>query len=269
MIPVFLLPIVLTTANNRIRFREGGTTGNLDLTPGTWFLRGDGAADDLILELETRMSAFGGGGNNYYPGIARGSDPATRHGFVTIVRGAGADSFQLQFGDAATTFDASILGFTQVNTAFDGNAKANTLSPSAQWVSTAPYSEWTPVDQADGYVVRARSGVVRDGITGGPYDVRRIAFSMIHGERWHPEFIAADPDRAFSRFFWRWAAGRPCEVHFAAATGTSVGALSSSTRKGTRWHLGEEARDELAAARRSPATSLWSWSFELWGRVAA
>lgn len=266
-IPVLLLPLVVTTANRRIRFKESTDAAvNVDIDEGTWFLRGDGAGDDLLAHISGKLGAAYAGGNTYALAIARSTDHESPHGQVSIPV-TGSRDFSLLFGDAATTFDASWLGFPQSNTAHKATTKTSSLSPSSQWASTSPYSEWMPIDDAEGYVVRARSSVVRDGLVGGPHEVRRLGFSLIHGERWHREWIAADPDRAFVTFAWRWAAGRPAELHFAPATGSVIGALSSSTEKGSRWHLGGDVRDRIEAARRDKATSLWSFEFELMGRA--
>ena len=85
--PVLLGAIVLTSANNRLRFKEAaGAVGNVDLAAGTYYLRDD----SLATEIASKLSAFGVGG----PGQRRrdGDDyPIGWHRHVPARQGRLAD----------------------------------------------------------------------------------------------------------------------------------------------------------------------------------
>lgn len=264
--PIALLPIVITAANKRIVFKEGaGAAGNVDLTEGTYFLRGVGS-DDITTHIATKLGAFSGGGNTYTGAVAWSADPDAATAATSFARASGSDTFQILWADAGTTFDPASIGFADTNTANDSSTKTSTLSPSSAWVCDSSYEDYDPIDDVDGYVVRANSGVVRSGIVGGPYDVRRLALGMVAGKRTHHSLNTGDPDAAFSMFLRRWKAGRAAELHFRDPS--TYPALTAISAAADRWHIGEGSQERFAARKLDRATSLWSWEIELWGYVA-
>ena len=266
--PVLLSAVVVTSAaaDGRIRFVEGAGNLNADLRPGTYFLRGDGAADDLCLEIKTALEATGA--NTYSVGVSFDVDADNATATVTITRTAGADTCSLSFASGSTTFDPALIGFAAGNTANNASAKVSTLSPSSVWVSSDIYRELEPDDEVDGFAPRALSGRVRAGSLGA-YDVRRLGFALVGSKRTHARFIAADTARAFSTLWRRWAGGPRCELHVAAiASGTTLAALSSSTEEGAGWHLDEGSAEGFAPSRLNNGVALYSWDLRLLGYVA-
>jgi hypothetical protein len=264
--PIALLPIVITGVNKRIIFKEGaGAAGNVDLTHGTYFLRGAGS-DDIMAHIATKFGSFGGGGNTYTGSVAWSADPDAPTATATFTRASGSDTFQILWGNAGTTFDWAALGLNGANTANTSAAKSSTLSPSSAWVCDSAYEDYDPIDDVDGYVLRANSGVVRSGIIGGPYDVRRLALGMVAGKRVHHSLNTGDPDAAFSMFLRRWKAGRAAELHFRDPS--TYPALTAIAAAADRWHIGEGSQERFAARKLDRATSLWSWDLELWKYVA-
>lgn len=262
---VFLRAIVIDATNKAIRMKEGATTSTVTLVEGTYYLRGDGAADDLLKIVDDALTSHVGA-NTYVVSVAWSADPAAGAAVVTITQSGGA-TFQLLWADVLTTFDPAWLGFADANTADSTAAKASTLSPSAVWVADGPFRELEPVDRRQGYARRARSGRVRRGKTGETNKDRRLGLSFVCAERTHEKNIAADPDRAFNRFLDRWTAGSPAELHLATATGFVLGALSSSTEHGAGWHVGGEGDEDFDPQRHSAAAALYSWDLDLWPEV--
>lgn len=265
--PVLLRPIVITADNKVIKFKEGATTGTITLTEGTYFLRpAASGADSILFEIKALIDAFGGT-NTYTATLTCNIDADEPTAEVSFTQTGGA-TFQFLWAHADTTFDPAWLGFADANTADSTGAKTSTLSPSSLWVSDAPYVDNDPVDEFESYAVRANSGLVRDGVVGGPFDVRLFSFGMVASKRTHHSYITADEDRAFSRFLARWLAGRPAELHLCdVATYPDLGDMSASTEVGSRWHVAGDTRERFAAARLDRATGLWSWALELWGYV--
>lgn len=265
-VPVLLHAVVIDSTNGGLRITEGANTSTTLIPAGTYYLRGDGTADDLLLAIKTAMetnTAPRVSVNTYTVAVAWSTDPAAVSAVVTITRATGADTFGVLWADALTTFDQALLGFA-VSDTVNASAKTSTKSPSAVWVCDGVYREYEPADAPQGYSKRARSGFVRQGKTGETHKDRGLVVSFVSAARTHEMHIAADPERAFNRFLDRWRAGRPAELHLATATGTVLGALSSSTESGAGWHLGGDPEEKFDPPRTNLATASYSWSFELW-----
>lgn len=264
--PVFLAAVVIDSTNNVINFREGANTAVATVVAGTYYLRGDGAADDLCLALKTALEANSGARvsvNTYSVVPTWSADPSGIGCTVTITRLTGADTFQLL--TASTTFDAALIGFNFALDALNAGPKVSTLSPSSVWVGDGPHKEHEPIDRPIGYAKRSRAGKVRRGKTGTTRKDRRFAVSFVSAVRTHEQFNTTDPERCFNRFLDRWRAGKPVELHLSDITaGFALGALSSTTEQGATWQLGGEGDDEFEPRRQSNAVQLYSWSLELW-----
>ena len=264
--PAMLAAVVIDSTNKNIRMKEGATTATVSLVEGTYFLRGDGAADDLLVIIDDALTSHAGT-NTYTVAIVWSVSPAAPHGVITITQSGGA-TFQLLWADALTTFDQALLGFTDANTADSTAAKTGTLSPSCVWVSPEIYVEAEEDEEDDAYVQRARSGVVRGGARGGPYETLRLSFQLVEERRVKAARIAADVARAFDRFRRQLVRGRQFELHFGTiSSGTTLAALSSSTERGAGWHLSPDSVDGFRAERLRPGLPLYAWSLELWAHV--
>lgn len=261
-----LAQITITTANQGIRFKEGATTGTVTIPVGTYFLRGDGASDDICLALKT---AFDGlvVGNVYTVALACSVDPAAIAATVTITQTGGA-AFRILWADALTTFDEALLGFTDANTADSTAAKVGTLSPEALWVSPDVPEFYEPEDQYDISVQRARSGRVRALRRGGPYDVRRVSFQFLDSRRVIDHDNTTDPAATFARFLEATSAGLRFEFHATTVSGTTLGALSSSTEIGAGWYFDEDTALGFAPERLQPGLALYAFTLTLLGYVA-
>jgi hypothetical protein len=265
-----LLPVKIDSSllNHQIRFGENSVVQTVSIANGTYFLRGDGTADDLCLAIKTALDSHTGA-NTYTVAVSFRVDPSGVTAVVTISR-TGANVFQIFWADALTTFDEGLLGFTNVNTANNSTAKSGTLSPSSVWVSDCDVTDLDRNDEADGFAPRANSGRIRDGIFGGPYDVATMNFELVDGRRTHSQHNTADPNACFNNLWRRWIAGRPCEIHeLNLGTYPALGAASAATLFGSkRWHIAEASRQSFNRRRRDRATSLWSFTMQLHARVS-
>jgi len=269
--PILLRAIVIDSTNKAIRFKEGATTATLSLAEGTYYLRGDGTADDLLKALKDTIDAAGAT-NTYTVAVAWSADPDGVSATITVTQTGGA-TFQFLWGDALTKFDPTLLGFARTNTADNTSAKTSTWSPSAAWVSDGVYKDLEPVDRPVGYAKRARSGRVRRGKTGTTRKDRTLTLSFVDGSRTHERYAdtvssVVDSNRCFNVFLDSWRSGQPAELHLTPITsGFTLGALSSSTEHGAGWQVGGEGDDEFAPARESNAVALYRWTLDLWAEV--
>ncbi len=268
--PVMLAAVVIDSTNGGLRITEGANTSVTSIPAGTYFLRGDGVADDLLLAIKTAMetnTAPRVSVNTYTVAVAWSTSPAAPSAVITITRATGADTFGVLWADALTTFDQALVGFVASDTV-NASAKTSTLSPSCVWVSPEIYVEAEEDEEDDAYVQRARSGVVRGGDRGGPYETLRISFQLMEERRVKAARIAADVARAFDRFRRQLVRGRQFELHFGTiSSGTTLAALSSSTERGAGWHLSPDSVDGFRAERLRPGLPLYAWSLELWAHV--
>lgn len=246
-------------------------------TTKTFYLRGDGATDDLCRALaETLATATGA--NTYSVTISRNIDGTALPSTVTIAR-SGANNFTIDWANAATTLSGRLFGFRSVSTGSVTTATGD-VSPTGQWVANDIYELFEEEDEVEAFVERARSGVVIGGRRGGPYDVRRLALRFQAEQRAVVKAVptissVVDTGRAFAACWARLCTGRPFELHFATiSAGTTLAALSSSTRQpcfngsGTAWHLdADTVEGGFRPERLAPGVGLYAWALRMLGNV--
>lgn len=265
---VLLPAIEIDTTNQGIRMTENATTATASIAVGTYFARGDGASDDLLKVIDDAIEAATASVNTYTIAAARSANAAAVSGSVTFTRASGADTFRFAWADALTTFDESLLGFTDANTALDANPKVGTLSPEAWWVSSEIYASFEPTFPTDGAVTRARSGKVRGVRRGGPYEERLWEQEMVDSRRVLSQDNTSDPTATLQAYLARWGDGTRFEFHGVTASSyPTLGALSSSTLIGT-FHLSEDALRNFDPKRIDPGVPLYDWTMRLLKYVA-
>ena len=258
--------VIQTSINNRLRFREGaGAVGNVDLAAGTYYLRGDGATGDLLLEIKNKLDAFGALGNAYTVTVARSIDPAAAHTAITITRSAGTDTFQLVI-DGSQTFDMALIGFT-ASTANDANAKTSTQACAAAWVGNDVAREIEPYSERTVAVPRAVSGRVQGVTRSARMQSWRIGLAFVDERRTYIENALAGAQDTLEGFIERFGAGASLELHEqASVTGVALGALSSSTLVDV-CHFSEDTLSRFEPTRLGPGVPLYSIDLRLHARV--
>lgn len=278
---IVLLRAVTLETTSAIRVTENASAENIVVRdPSTglalasskqFFCRGDGGNDDLLRVVKLTLDAHTNATNpnTYTVSQSLSVAPASASGVVTVTRSAGASNFQINWSNAATTFDDGVIGFANSDTANDGNPKVSTLSPSAMWVSPEVYEFFEPAEEYAASVTRARSGKVRGVKRGGPYDVRRMSHRFVDSRRVWDWDNTTDPTASFNRFLNSTADGTRFEVHAVTlSSGSTLSALSASTRIGTAWHWDEDSLLLFDPSRMEPGMSLYEWQMRLLGYVA-
>ena len=266
--PVLLPAIVINATNKGIRVTENATTGVGNIVEGTYFLRGDGASDDLCVAIKTAIEAATASTNTYTVEIVqRVITPSSSTAAIRIARATGADTFALLFSHATSTFDEALIGFANSDTALNASNKNSTLSPTGLWVSPEVYRELEIEHEYAGGGSRAQSGRVRYVRRGGPYDVRRWSMEMVDYRRTWEADNASDPGATFSYFLELWGTGR-FEFHGPDISAGSVLAdTTSSTLLGT-FQIDPGDLDVFAPTRGEPGIALYDWTMRLMGYVA-
>ena len=241
--------VTIDSSNNAIRMVEGATTATVLVAAGTYFLRGDGASDDLLLACKTAFDSHPNATfpNTYTVQVSSAINPAVPSCTVTVT--GGIATFRLSWADALTTFDPGVLGFTLANTANNASAKSSTLSPSLRWVSTDVVESFEPE-------------------RGGPYDLRRVVLRYQDSRRVLATDNVADPSASFARFLQRHGDGTRFELHTALAPSGVVAALGPSTRVGVAWVFDEPTSSMFAPDRVEPGLALYDWDLGLLGWVS-
>lgn len=283
--PVFLLPVVVEQGT--LAMTENGVPQVLNIidpaTLGvlsgskTFYLRGDGANDDLLRLLKLTMDTHTGGVNTYTVSISRNIDGNALPATVTI--SGPTNLFRIDWSSTSTTLNERHFGFRSIHTT-SALSTTGDVSPTSQWVANDVVEFFEEEDEVQAFVERARSGVVLGGRRGGPYDVRRIGLRFQTEQRSVLKGVptissVVDTGRAFAAAWGLMALGRPFEVHLASlSSGTTLAALSSSTRQpcfagsGTSWHLDADSIEGgYRPERLAPGVGLYSWQLRLLGNV--
>lgn len=258
--------IVLTSANNKLRFKEAaGATADASILPGTYYLRGDGAAGDLCPAIVTALQNAGASANTYTVTVARSIDPAAAHTTVTITRASGTDTFQIVV-DGTQTFDMTLLGFT-ASTANDANPKTSTQSCAAAWVCNDVAREIEPYSERTVAVPRAVSGRVQGVTRSARMQSWRLGLAFVDERRTYVENALAGAQDTLEGFLERFGAGASLELHEQpSVTGTVLAALSSSTLVDVV-HFSEDTLSRFEPVRLGPGVPLYSIDLRLHAKV--
>lgn len=255
---VLLQQVEITSSTNAIRVKEAATTSTLSIAAGSYYLRGDGEADDLCLALKTALETHAGT-NTYNVTVAWSTDPASPAATVTIAIATGTNTFQILWADAATTFDEALIGFDNSNTADNTSAKTSTLSPLCAWVSPEAPEVCEEHPEYDASMARARSGRVRGLRRGGPYHILDLSFALCDSRRVLRSDNTSDPAATFASFLEQVGDGTSFEVHQQTITGTAVDALDVYSRRREYWRFDEETSAAFRPVRREPGLALYAW----------
>lgn len=216
--PTLLSAIVVGTGSDAIRMKENTTLGGtglatITLAHGTFFLRGDGAADDILPILVTAMNAHGNvtTPNTYETNIVFSVDPTSPTALIGIDRASGTSSFELLWDDPLTTIDKRLFGFS-ATTAF-ATSLSSDLSPSSLWVSNDIYVSLEPAPYYKRALSRAVSGKTRAVKRSGEIRDRIWVQQNVEERRMHEEAIEADAARALNTFVAAHAGGNRFEFH--------------------------------------------------------
>lgn len=265
--PVMLGAIVLTSANNAIRFKEGATTATASIAAGTYYLRGDGTSGDFFPALVTALEAATASTNTYTATIARSIAPGTAHSLVTITRATGSDDFQILWADALTTFDETLLGFT-ANTADDANPKTSTQACAGAWVSNDGMGELEPYSERVASVVRSASGRLSGVSRSARMQSWRMRLLFVEERRLFVEQALAGSQDTLEGFMETFGAGAAMELHDAdVSSGTTLAALSTSTLVDVV-HFSEDALTRFEPTRVGPGVPLYSLPLTFHAQVA-
>lgn len=262
--PLIRRAVVITSANNGIRFREGATTSTKTVAAGTYYV-GVGGASDLLTAVKTALEV-GASANTYTVSLT--PNPRTPPIVATaanatggITRATGSDDFQLLGADALTTFPLHVLGLPATNTTLGSTPIASSLSSSAWWVSNDVLAVDEPVEDGDVYGEDpTRGGVILPGAHSDGWVRHRWAVQYVRRDRTWIEEIPADPDRTWQAFWRRIRTGTVCRIER-----IDVDTLTA-TAIGSEWVADVITRRAIGAVRRSAGTPLYSWDmvFNAW-----
>lgn len=105
-------PISITAANNSLRFYNGSATSDQQITPGEYFVEGDGSADCLLEALRAAFETayddvYGSGGSSIEASLSTKGN-CTLHGAANYIA----------VQETGTTFDPQVLGFRALSYQF-------------------------------------------------------------------------------------------------------------------------------------------------------
>lgn len=251
--PVLLGAIVLTSANNRLRFREGaGAVGNVDLAAGTYYLRNN----SLATEIASKLSAFGAGGNTYTVSVSFDIDPANVAAALIITRASGSDTFQL-VKDGSQTFDYDLIGFS-ASTANTSAAKTSDKSAAGAWVGNDILREREPFGERMVSVPRKTNGGVVGVSRSAHMTSWALGFAFIHEDRMLLKVNVTDPNATLEAFTRRFGAG----AAFAASeedilTGTTLNGPTDASSVFATLHWSEDTLSSFRPRRIGPGVPLY------------
>ena len=258
--------VEVTSANNTVIINEGASDLTATIASGTYYLKGDGSADDLAQAIEDALNAAGA--FTYVVALEYTTDPTLsgKTASNVVISTSPANTFALKWG--AGLFDGELLGYAGTNLS---GATSYTAPSSAQlsWVSTEPVHSREPDPESD-----VAQHVTPDGQTytfrsGGPRTRRTITFSVVDERRVLKERNTADEAETYEKWWERYQLGYPLQVHLVAES--SAGYLSgpsSSTLLETMVLDEESCKAIVGKQRREDGQAYYSWRVGLRGYVS-
>lgn len=249
--PVFLGAIVLTSANNRLRFKEGaGAVTNVDLDPGTYYLRDNSLGAALEAAIFAAL-----GTNTYSCTFLFDIDPDNKGAKLTIARQTGAATFQLVV-DGSETFDYALIGFS-ASTALDSTDKVSTASCAAAWTGNDILREREPFGERTVSVPRKANGGVVGVSRSAHMTSWALSAAFIHEERMLAK-VASDPEATLENFVKRFGAGAAFEAYEEdIASGTQLAGPSDTTNRFAILHWSEDTISSFRPRRIGPGVPLY------------
>jgi hypothetical protein len=246
--PVYLLGIQIRTGvNDTIVFDEGGGNLTATIAPGLYYLKTDGAADDLSKAITDALTAAG----DTYSAIQVNYQDPTQQSTIRFLVASG--TFKLVL--ASSTFPLQVyLGMTPANeTLSSGQTGAN--GTAIVWVSNQPLA---------GQEV-SRVSDISQHITAQGQVHTYVGQDALATRLLEHELVAALKTKGDHRSFENWWAlarqGFPFQYHSKAQSAGLVNSLDSTTLVDTLV-LGEDACRSFAPARLSRGLALYSWAIE-------
>ena len=246
--PAYLQAVTITTGvNDTIVFDEGSGNLTATLAAGTYFLRGDGSADDLGNEIASAMTTAGG---TYTVNVYMYTTSAATEFLLQKSTG----TFKLSL--ANSTFPlADLLGFTSSNEVLQ-SAHVGTDYAKINWVSNQPLagreisnaSNITQHLTAEGQV---HTYVGQDGLVS-----RLLEHELVSAAKTK---YATGGNASFEAWWGRARQGYRFEFHDTTESSGLLDTLSAGTLKDTLT-LGEDACRAFRPARLSRGLALYSWS---------
>lgn len=279
--PVLLGGVDINDDNKVIRMTEGASTVNLtiidpatgsaipDGTRRQLFILGDATDDDLCeaLRLTFNSHTNATSPNTYEVNAAYSLDASAAGSTINVLRQTGSSSYGFLFGNAATTFDETLIGFSG-DTAVDGSNKTSSKSAGAAWCSPEVYRSFEPDESYDATVVRADGGQARVTRTAGPFKDKLLELRMIGSRRALRDDNTSDPDATFAKFLERFGAGpRIRVITMPIDTGFALD-ISDVVEVGSGWYFGPDAAKRFKPTRVTPGLALYDWDVDLLGYVA-
>lgn len=257
-----LAPVKLTAANNTIRITENSITEDktVGVAGSTYYLRGDGASDDLLETLVQGIQSHSQA-NTYTSVLTMNIGSSTRTADV-LIASLGINSYSWLAGNAADTFDATLVGFPNSTITPSVYGLSSTLSPSLIWMSPMPASEDTFSFEALGSQALMRGGQIYNFDGGGPYTRRTIGFQYVPEDRTLTFTTTLDAARTFKSFWQTNRNGSVMELHRITMTAnTKENPFYPATLLG-KFVFDEETKNSFAPVRMQ-AQALYSWSIGL------
>jgi hypothetical protein len=207
--PCLLGLIVIDSTNDALRVTENAVDETKTIAHGNYYLRGDGSSDDICKAFTDAVQSHSGT-NTYSFTCLFNTDPAVANISFTLDRATGTHTFGVKFANAATTFDATILGFPQTDQT-PATQQASTKSSSALWIGNDIVRAFEPTGSWERNSSRALTGKTLS--VSRRTEQRDILWVQenIHEKRFNEESITTDPYRALNRFLQRHAGGRRFE----------------------------------------------------------
>lgn len=258
---------ISTGVNDVIAFTDSGGNQTLTLDAGDYYLLGDDSSVDILKHIHDKLEASGAGDAYTYSFLF---SVAGRFGSglnYAISFTSASAAFKFRWGNASTTFDSTLLGWTQSDTSASTSQAADG-DPTAAWVASQPPAYAEPVETRYGNAGRTVGGAHYSFDRGGPFLDRDYRFQYVDGDLVWSE-LASVTGGTFEEFRQSCGGATPFRVYTCTpASGVTYvypspdnpGTADTLTLLGT-YAFGSAFFNEFRPDRDTQGLEIYSWAF--------
>lgn len=259
--PVLAAAVTIQTGvNDVIRANNGGADQTCTIAAGTYYATGSGGAEDLLEAVRSAIDTGIGGGVDNSSLQNLDINPANDCASVNIA--SDGSSVTIKWGDALTTFDGALLGFSGTSGPFTSSVSSST-NPNCIWVCDQPLlTLYDDEADGDGVVNVTQGGQQHTANFGEPDTMRTLRFDYVDFDRTRglPTVAKGSEDPNTFDSFWRNHLHKGAAFHLGSSAVNTGTVLTNPTYDADlRYGLEQEDQKKWRPARQTGANQ-WGWT---------
>jgi len=255
----YLSAVTVLAGYNAIVINDGSGNHTVSLTPGTYYISGDGTASDLLYRMKTDFDTASSGHCTWT------IDLDTNHKVRFHGDTSNGGIWHVDFSSGSTTFDPLIVGSNAITDILGADHAATSctyVSPYVWYSTYAPESDSLPIGNSPTAQSLAKSGRPWSVQQGAVTERRVVVHNWEPLEKTKPVVSTANTNKDFWTFWETACAGQTIRYYPDVSVTTAYVEHSNPTGYYTAV-FDEDTCRTFDPARYSSGVALYSWAVGL------